>query len=104
MTIVTLVSGCGNAYPGDGTRDGGGQGGRSGEQHANGWRVSRHRLVADVTVGVIANPMSGRDIRRLVASASVFSNAEAMATALLVAPKPDHHAGLLRIQCRVAPA
>ncbi len=25
MTIVTLVSGCGNAYPGDGTRDGGGQ-------------------------------------------------------------------------------
>jgi hypothetical protein len=29
-----------------------------GEQHANGWRVSRHRLVADVTVGVIANPMS----------------------------------------------
>ncbi|MFF4731766.1 hypothetical protein ACFY3M_42095 [Streptomyces mirabilis] len=32
-----------------------------GEQHANGWRVSRHRLVADATVGVIANPMSGRD-------------------------------------------
>jgi hypothetical protein len=27
MTIVTLVSGCGYAYPGDGTRDGGGQGG-----------------------------------------------------------------------------
>jgi hypothetical protein len=25
MTIVTLVSGCGDAYPGDGTRDGGGQ-------------------------------------------------------------------------------
>jgi hypothetical protein len=25
MTIVTLVSGCGYAYPGDGTRDGGGQ-------------------------------------------------------------------------------
>ena len=47
-----------------------------GEQHANGWRVSRHRLVADVTVGVIANPMSGRDIRRLIASASVFPNAE----------------------------
>ena len=47
-----------------------------GEQHANGWRVSRHRLVADHTVGVIANPMSGRDIRRLVASASVFPNAE----------------------------
>ena len=47
-----------------------------GEQHANGWRVSRHRLLADATVGVIANPMSGRDIRRLVASASVFPNAE----------------------------
>jgi len=28
MTILTVVSGCGNAYPGDGTRDGGGQGGR----------------------------------------------------------------------------
>jgi uncharacterized cupin superfamily protein len=28
MTIVTLVSGRGNVYPGDGTRDGGGQGGR----------------------------------------------------------------------------
>ncbi|MBJ7610590.1 MAG: hypothetical protein JF887_14375 [Candidatus Dormibacteraeota bacterium] len=40
-----------------------------GEQHVNGWRVSRHRPVADATVGVIANPMSGRDIRRLVASA-----------------------------------
>ncbi|WP_329428161.1 hypothetical protein OG339_01800 [Streptosporangium sp. NBC_01495] len=47
-----------------------------GEQHANGWRVSRHRPVADATGGVIANPMSGRDIRRLVASASVFPNAE----------------------------
>jgi hypothetical protein len=47
-----------------------------GEEHANGWRVSRHRLVADTTVGVIANPMSGRDIRRLVTSASVFPNAE----------------------------
>src|SRR5258708_29193847 len=47
-----------------------------GGQHANGWRVSRHRLVADVTVGVVATRMSGRDIRRLVASASVFPNAE----------------------------
>jgi hypothetical protein len=35
--------------------------------------------VADGTVGVIANPMSGRDIRRLVASASVFPNAEEVA-------------------------
>jgi hypothetical protein len=42
-----------------------------GEQHANGWRVSRHRLVADVTVGVIANPMPGRDIRRLGASRQI---------------------------------
>lgn len=24
-----------------------------GEQHANGWRVSRHRLVADATVGIM---------------------------------------------------
>ncbi|MER7499680.1 NAD(+)/NADH kinase [Nonomuraea pusilla] len=29
-----------------------------------------------VTVGVVANPASGRDIRRLVTSASVFDNAE----------------------------
>jgi hypothetical protein len=36
------------------------QGRATGEQHANGLRVSRHRLVADVTVGVIANAMSGR--------------------------------------------
>jgi hypothetical protein len=28
MTIVTLVSGCGNAYAGDGSRHGDGQGGR----------------------------------------------------------------------------
>lgn len=32
--------------------------------------------MADATVGVIANPMSGRDIRRLVASASMFPNPE----------------------------
>lgn len=31
---------------------------------------------AGVTVGVVANPASGRDIRRLVAGASVFDNAE----------------------------
>ena len=31
---------------------------------------------SDVTVGVIANPASGRDIRRLVTGASVFDNAE----------------------------
>jgi hypothetical protein len=39
MTIVTLVSGCGNAYPGDGTRDGGGEGGR--------WVSSRIRALDD---------------------------------------------------------
>jgi predicted polyphosphate/ATP-dependent NAD kinase len=33
-------------------------------------------MAADVTVGVIANPASGRDIRRLVAGASVFGNAD----------------------------
>jgi predicted polyphosphate/ATP-dependent NAD kinase len=34
------------------------------------------RVSPDVTVGVIANPASGRDIRRLVAGASVFGNAD----------------------------
>src|SRR3954466_3888753 len=34
------------------------------------------RVSDDVTVGVIANPASGRDIRRLVAGASVFGNAD----------------------------
>jgi predicted polyphosphate/ATP-dependent NAD kinase len=33
-------------------------------------------FVADQTVGIVANPLSGRDIRRLVARASVFPNAE----------------------------
>jgi len=32
----------------------GGRGPETGEQRANGLRVSRHRLVADVMVGVIA--------------------------------------------------
>jgi hypothetical protein len=32
--------------------------------------------VASVSVGVIANPASGRDVRRLVTGASVFDNAE----------------------------
>jgi predicted polyphosphate/ATP-dependent NAD kinase len=31
---------------------------------------------AGSTIGIVANPMSGRDIRRLVAQASVFPNAE----------------------------
>ena len=33
-------------------------------------------MTGSVTVGVVANPASGRDIRRLVAGASVFDNAE----------------------------
>ena len=59
-----------------------------GEQHANGSRVSRRRLVADATAGVIANQMPGRDIRRLVVSTSVFPNAEkaSMVVALQVRP------------------
>ncbi|QYJ15398.1 hypothetical protein Rxycam_01220 [Rubrobacter xylanophilus DSM 9941] len=32
--------------------------------------------MAETTVGIVANPASGRDIRRLVAGASVFDNAE----------------------------
>lgn len=33
-------------------------------------------VVPGATLGIVANPMSGRDIRRLVAQASVFPNAE----------------------------
>ena len=33
-------------------------------------------MSGSVTVGVVANPASGRDIRRLVAGASVFDNVE----------------------------
>ena len=40
---------------------------------------------AGPTIGVIANPMSGRDIRRLVARASVFPNAEKANMVLRVA-------------------
>ena len=45
---------------------------------ANGQVVPKGALpsVPGSTVGIIANPMSGRDIRRLVAKASVFPNAE----------------------------
>src|SRR5690242_17733874 len=34
------------------------------------------RVSGEATVGIIANPASGRDIRRLVAGASVFGNAD----------------------------
>lgn len=45
---------------------------------AGGWQSDPvdSRKTRAVTVGVIANPASGRDIRRLVAGASVFDNAE----------------------------
>lgn len=33
-------------------------------------------IVTEHTVGIMANPASGRDIRRLVAKASVFPTAE----------------------------
>jgi predicted polyphosphate/ATP-dependent NAD kinase len=43
----------------------------SGGQSEPGWPGA-----AEAAIGIIANPMSGRDIRRLVARASVFPNAE----------------------------
>jgi len=46
------------------------------------------------TVGIIANPMSGRDIRRLVARASVFPNAEKTSMILRLAAA----AGALGVQ------
>jgi predicted polyphosphate/ATP-dependent NAD kinase len=42
-------------------------------------------VVAGSAVGIVANPMSGRDIRRLVAQASVFPNAEKTNMALRLA-------------------
>lgn len=39
-------------------------------------RAAALPVVPGSTVGIVANPMSGRDIRRLVAQASVFPNAE----------------------------
>ena len=38
--------------------------------------LSRHPVVPGSAVGIIPNPMSGRDIRRVVAQASVFPNTE----------------------------
>jgi predicted polyphosphate/ATP-dependent NAD kinase len=38
--------------------------------------LTRHRVVPGSAVGIIPNPMSGRDIRRVVAQASVFPNTE----------------------------
>jgi hypothetical protein len=67
MPIVTLSAAAESRC----TRDGVGQGGRwvSSTPTAGG---EPDRLVAGVTAGVIANRMSGRHFRRLVASASVF--------------------------------
>src|SRR6202167_5385705 len=39
-------------------------------------KARRWIAVGDAIVGVVANPMSGRDIRRLVTQASVFPTAE----------------------------
>ncbi|MDN5859192.1 MAG: NAD(+)/NADH kinase [Pseudonocardia sp.] len=39
-------------------------------------RAAALPVVPGSTIGIVANPMSGRDIRRLVAQASVFPNAE----------------------------
>ena len=38
--------------------------------------LSEHPVVPAGAVGIIPNPMSGRDIRRVVAQASVFPNTE----------------------------
>jgi predicted polyphosphate/ATP-dependent NAD kinase len=40
------------------------------------WSPEQRPVPGSVTVGVVANPASGRDIRRLVAGASVFDNVE----------------------------
>src|SRR5680860_1634682 len=39
-------------------------------------RTERRWRLTDCLVGVVANPASGRDIRRLVSGASVFDNTE----------------------------
>ena len=64
--------------------------GATGEPHRvtrNGVPAGTLPVVPGSTVGIVANPMSGRDIRRLVAQASVFPNAEKtnMALRLLAA-------------------
>ena len=46
------------------------------ESGRNGQSVPALPVVPGSVIGVVANPMSGRDIRRLVAQASVFPNAE----------------------------
>jgi hypothetical protein len=65
MTIVTLGSGCGNAYPGDGTRCGGGQVAISGllDNHE---KSSRWAKASDSTsrgsAFVIATGVCGRSV------------------------------------------
>jgi predicted polyphosphate/ATP-dependent NAD kinase len=61
----------------------------SGSRSEPGWPGA-----AEATIGIIANPMSGRDIRRLVARASVFPNAEKTNMVLrLVAEAAAHAVG-----------
>jgi hypothetical protein len=59
-----------------------------GEQHANGSRVSRHRLVADATVGVIATRCRAVTSGGSSRARPCFPNAEkaSMAVALQVRP------------------
>lgn len=48
------------------------------------YRLDALPVVAGSAIGVIVNPMSGRDIRRLVAQASVFPNTEKVSMALRI--------------------
>jgi hypothetical protein len=58
MTIVILVSGCGNAYPGDGTRDGGGQVAISGLLNNH---EKQNRWVKPATAAAEPGPLAARD-------------------------------------------
>jgi hypothetical protein len=51
--------------------------------------------MATISVGVVANPASGRDVRRLVTGASVFDNAEkgAMVHRLMAGSAPPGWTG-----------
>jgi predicted polyphosphate/ATP-dependent NAD kinase len=46
--------------------------------------LSEHAVVPGSAVGIIPNPMSGRDIRRVVAQASVFPNTEKVSMVLRI--------------------
>jgi hypothetical protein len=53
-----------------------GQSAQSGRPASGGRSEPGWPGAAEAAIGIIANPMAGRDIRRLVARASVFPNAE----------------------------